>query len=394
MGFSEKPNKPITVIYLIDTCIDTPDKPSMGGAEKQLYLLVSSLNPVYFKPIVVQLSPNNSLPLNDVKVENAELFHIPIRKFYSLHGFRQIGRLYRLAKEYNVNIIHTFFEKSEVMGWLTARLSGIPIWITSRRDLGFKRKKIYDQIFRLTSKDCKKCIANCYAVKDQVVQQNNLASEKVEVIYNGLDLSGYQEPFGDKSVRRKLGIENGTLLVGMIANFNFEIKGHGYFLGAAKKITETVPNVKFLLVGDGPLRHQYEEMASDLDVKKDVLFLGKRNDVPAIISNLDVSVQSSTSEGLSNVILESMAAGKPVIATNVGGNPEMVVNDITGYLVPPADSSAMAGAITALLQEPDKAKAMGAAGKRLVEEKFSKKAMVEKYENLYKSLIGDSKCLS
>ena len=122
------------------------------------------------------------------------------------------------------------------------------------------------------------------------------------------------------------------------------------------------------------------------------IFLGKRNDVPAIISNLDVSVLSSTSEGLSNVILESMAAGKPVIATNVGGNPEMVVNGITGYFVPPADSSAMAGAITALLQEPDKAKAMGAAGKRLVEEKFSKKAMVERYENLYKSLIGDSKC--
>ena len=387
MESSEKLNKPITVMYMIDTCISTPDEPSTGGAEKQLYLLATSL-PDTFKPIVVQLSRFKSLPLNSGNAGRVKVLHFPTKKLYSPSGLYQLIRLSMVAKHEKVDIIHTFFEKSEVMGWLSARLSGIPIWITSRRDLGFKRKKIYDKIFRLTSKDCKKCIANCYAVKDQVVQQNNLASEKVEVIYNGLDLSGYQKPFGDKSLSKELGIVDGTPLVGLIANFNFEIKGHVYFLGAAKKILETVPNVKFLLVGDGPLRPRYEEIVNELGVKKNVFFLGKRNDVPAIILDLDISVLSSTSEGLSNVILESMAAGKPVIATNVGGSPEMVVNDITGYLVPPADSSAMAGAITALLQEPDKAKAMGAAGKRLVEEKFTVEIMVKSYERLYKSLVA------
>ena len=382
-------NQPITVLYLIDTYISVPGSPFKAGAEKQLYLLASSLNPKYFKPIVVQLSPSNSLPVNTGNIGNLELFHFPTRRLYSFSGIRQLSGLSSFAKSKNVNIIHTFFEKSEVMGWLTARFSKIPIWITSRRDLGFKRKKIYGRIFRLAAKDCKKCIANCHAVKDQMIQQENLPSEKIEVIYNGIDFSGYQEALKDKSLRVELGIVDGTPLVGLIANFNFEIKGHVYFLGAAKKILEKVPNVKFVLVGDGPLRHQYEEMASDLDVKKDVLFLGKRNDVPAIISNLDVSVQSSTSEGLSNVILESMAAGKPVIATNVGGSPEMVVNDITGYLVPPADSSAMAGAITALLQNPDKARAMGAAGRKVVQEKFTVETMVKKYEELYFSLLKD-----
>jgi L-malate glycosyltransferase len=389
MDFSVKLNKLITIMYLIDTYISTPDKPSTGGAEKQLYLLSSSLNPEKFRSIVVQLSPDNSLPVAKGNIGNLELFHFPTRKFYSFYGLRQLGRLSLLAKSKKVDIIHTFFEKSEVMGWLTTRLSGIPIWINSRRDLGFKRKKIYDKVFRFSSKDYKRCVANCHAVKDQMIQQENLPSEKIEVIYNGIDFSGYQEALKDKSLRVELGIVDGTPLVGLIVNFNFEIKGHVYFLGAAKKILEKVPNVKFVLVGDGPLRHQYEEMASDLDVKKDVLFLGKRNDVPAIISNLDVSVQSSTSEGLSNVILESMAAGKPVIATNVGGSPEMVVNDITGYLVPPADSSAMAGAITALLQNPDKARAMGAAGRKVVQEKFTVETMVKKYEELYFSLLKD-----
>ena len=210
------------------------------------------------------------------------------------------------------------------------------------------------RIFRFTAKDCKKCIANCHAVKDQMIQQENLPPEKIEVIYNGLDLSEYQETLKNKSLREELGIVNGTPLVGLIANFNFEIKGHVYFLGAAKKILEKVPDAKFVLVGDGPLRARYEEVVRELNIKKDVYFLGKRIDVPAIISNLDVSVLSSTNEGFSNVIMESMAAGKPVVATNVGGSREMVMDGVTGYLVPPADSQSMANAIIDLLQNPEK----------------------------------------
>ena len=378
-------------MYMIDTCMSTPDEPSMGGAEKQLYFLASSLNPKNIRSFVVQLTPNNSLPVTTGNVGDLELFHFPTRKLYNLAGIWQLGRLSLLAKSKKVDILHTFFEKSEVMGWIIARLSGIPIWITSRRDLGFKRKKIYEKVFRFASKDCKKCIANCHAVKDQMVQQENLPSEKIEVIYNGIDFSGYQEALKDKSLRVELGIVDGTPLVGLIANFNFEIKGHVYFLGAAKKILEKVPNVKFVLVGDGPLRPRYEEVAQELNLNNNVYFLGKRADVPTIISNLDVSVLSSTNEGLSNVILESMAAGKPVVATNVGGSPEMVVNAVTGYLVPPADSQSMANAITNLLENRDKAMAMGSAGQKIVQKKFTIEAMVKSYEKLYKSLVYDCK---
>jgi glycosyltransferase involved in cell wall biosynthesis len=280
------------------------------------------------------------------------------------------------------------------MGWIASRIAHIPIWITSRRDLGFKRKNIYKKIFAFTERNCEKCIANCNAVKDQVVQQEGLVGEKIEVIYNGLDLSQFHVHINENALIEELVVDDGVPLVGMIADFNFEIKGHIYFLGAAKKILEKIPNAKFVLVGEGPLRPRYEEVARELRVEKNVYFLGKRTDVPAIINSLDISVLSSISEGLSNVILESMAAGKPVVATNVGGSKEMILDGITGYLVAPADSQAMANAIINLLQNPDKARAMGAAGKRLVEGNFSKKAMVEKYENLYKSLIGDSKCLS
>ena len=380
-------NKPITVMYLIDTCVATPDSPFKGGAEKQLYLLASSLDPGIFRPLVVQLNPDNSLPAATGGIGSGKIFYFHTRRMYSFHGLAQLVRICRLAKREKTDIVHTFFEKSEVMGWLTARLAGIPIWITSRRDLGFKRKKIYHTIFRFTSKDCNKCVAVCQAVKDQVVRQEKLDSKKIEVIYNGLAFNSYRIPDKEKTLKNEPRIDDHKLLVGMIANFNFEIKGHRYFLEAAKILLKKIPEIEFLLTGDGHLRKQYEEMARQLGIEQKVHFLGKRNDIPSIMSVLSVSVLSSTSEGLSNVILESMAAGKPVVATRVGGNPELVIDGITGYLVPPADPRAMAEVIASLLQNPDKAMAMGVAGKKLVEEKFTIETMVKSYEDLYKSLI-------
>jgi len=389
MDPSVKLDRPITVLYLIDTYISVPESPLRAGAEKQLYLLASSLNRGKFRPIIIQLSPDNSFQVASGNLGGLELLHLPTSRLYGLNGLRQINHLLSVTRNKKIDIVHTFFEKAEVMGWLAARLSGIPVWITSRRDLGFKRKRIYDKIFRLTSKDCKKCVANCNAVREQAIQQENLPPGKIEVIYNGLDLSEYQQTLKNESLREELGVVNGVPLVGLIANFNFEIKGHIYFLGSAKKILEKVPNAKFVLVGDGPLKPRYEEVAQELNIKKDVYFLGKRTDVPAIISSLDVSVLSSTNEGFSNVIMESMAAGKPVVATNVGGSKEMIKDGITGYLVPPADSNAMANAIMDLLKSPEKAVAMGGMGRKVVQERFTVETMVKKYEELYFSLLKD-----
>jgi glycosyltransferase involved in cell wall biosynthesis len=177
----------------------------------------------------------------------------------------------------------------------------------------------------------------------------------------------------------------------MVANFNFEIKGHRYFVEAAKALSDRFTEAAFVLVGDGPLRKRVEQMADELGLKKRVRFLGKRNDVPAILAGLDIAVLSSTSEGLSNVILESMAAGRPVVATDAGGSSELVSNGVNGYLVPPADSRAMAEAIERLLRNPREAIEMGRMGKSMVQDKFSQKHMVENYEKLYLSLLTEKK---
>lgn len=374
-------------MYLIDTSVSVPGSSSRGGTEKQLYLLTSSLDPDKFRPIIIQLCPDNSVPVRVGKIEGVNLIHFPTSKLYNFNGFRHIKYLLTLSKENQIDIIHTFFEKSEILGWLIKKLARVPVWVTSRRDLGFKRKKIYNKIFQFTSWDCTKCIANCFAVKDQILHEENIPSERVEVIYNGIDISGYQPISQPKTLREELRIGRETPLVGLIANFNFEIKGHLYFLGAAKKILESLTNVKFILVGDGPLRSRYEEVAQELNIGKDLFFLGERSDIPFILHSLDVSVLSSTSEGFSNVILESMATGKPVVATNVGGSKEMIQDGVTGYLVPPANSIAMADAIISLLKNPEKAVAMGEMGRKVVQERFTLEAMVKKHEDLYISLL-------
>ena len=387
-------DKPVVILYLIDTRISAPDVSSSGGAETQLYQLAAGLNPALFKPILIQLSPDDSLPAAKGRIGNLDLFHFPIRKFYNAPGIYRIGQICRLARLERVQIIHTFFEKSEVVGWLTSKFSPIPIWVTSRRDLGFKRKKSYREIFKFSSRSCERIIANCLAVKDQAVREENLPPQKIEVIYNGLDLSQYEMALQNGSLRTELGLSPETPLVGMVANFNFEIKGHRYFVEAAKALSDRATGAVFLLVGDGPLRKKYEQMADELGLKERVRFLGKRNDVPAILSSLDIAVLSSTSEGLPNVILESMAAGRPVVATDAGGSSELVSDGMNGYLVPPADSRAMAEAIESLLRNPEDAVEMGRMGKSMVQDKFSRKHMVENYEKLYVALLNEKRAVS
>jgi glycosyltransferase involved in cell wall biosynthesis len=358
-----------------------------GGAEKQLGILASSLDPARFKSLVVQLAPRAAVPLAEGTYGSARVCHLPTGKFYSPSGLRQVIRIARLAKKERVDIIQTFFEKSEVMGWLARRLAGVQVWVTSRRDLGFKRKPMYDRIFRVSSRSCDGLVAVCLAVKDETVTREGFPVGKIEVINNALEDATLSGVLSSRPSRPELGLPADGRLVGMVANFNFEIKGHRYFIEAAARVSKDHSDVRFVLVGDGALRLDCERQVRELGLANRFHFLGKRGDVPAILAHIDVSVLCSTSEGLSNVIMEAMAVGKPVVATRVGGNPELVQNGLTGLVVPPADSSALAEAIGVLLDDPACAGAMGAAARQVAEERFTVRAMVEAHENYYRRLL-------
>jgi glycosyltransferase involved in cell wall biosynthesis len=168
------------------------------------------------------------------------------------------------------------------------------------------------------------------------------------------------------------------------------MKGVEYFLDAAALLAPRFPEVRFLIVGDGAGRNELEAHAGRLGLAERVTFTGFRTDVPDLLPEAAISVLPSLSEGLSNSLLESMAAGVPVVAARVGGNPEIVEHDVSGLLVPVRDSAALAGAISTLLEDPQLAARLGEAGRRRVAELFSMERSLSEVEGLYERLVGNA----
>jgi glycosyltransferase involved in cell wall biosynthesis len=165
------------------------------------------------------------------------------------------------------------------------------------------------------------------------------------------------------------------------------MKGIEYFLDAAAIVASRFPDVRFLIVGDGANRSQLQERSQKLGLDQRVVFTGFRTDVPELLSEATLSVLPSLSEGLSNSLLESMAAGVPVIAAKVGGNPEIVEHGVSGLLVPPRDAAALAGAMSNLLADADLTSRLGQAGRRRVSELFSMERSVGETERFYERLM-------
>jgi glycosyltransferase involved in cell wall biosynthesis len=215
--------------------------------------------------------------------------------------------------------------------------------------------------------------------------------EKTTVIYNGLVTKRLEvDPARVEKIRQKIGLKAGQPVVG-IAAWIIPAKDHAGFIKAAKIILDKRPEVQFAILGDGYLVPELEVMVKDLKLTESVFFLGKHNQVGDYLSLFDVGVLSSVDhEGCSNSILEYMYLGKPVVATDVGGNKELVVSGLNGYLVPPKKPEALADAILKLLDNPEEARRMGEIGRTRVHERFSQARMVADYQDLWLDLLEKS----
>lgn len=210
--------------------------------------------------------------------------------------------------------------------------------------------------------------------------QQGLPDRKIVIIGNGLAPSAFAPAIP------ALDLSSSVFRVGMIARMNTPSKNHRAFLQAATSVSRKFPGTEFILAGDGPLRPELEAEARTLGLGARVRFLGDRRDIPAIMASMNVSVLPSASESLSNAILESMAAGVPVVASSVGGNPELVAND-RGILIPPGDAEALASAIECLLQNPTMRAELALNGRRFVESNFTVATMQKHHEELYAQLL-------
>ncbi len=310
---------------------------------------------------------------------------------YTANGFKNILFLRSLIKEKNISLIVAYHEASDFYGLTLAKLCNIPI-ISSRRDMGFKTRSHHKLAYKLTGRFFDREITVCDAVKQEVVKQGWFPECRIVSIYNGVDLQEYDACSRNSSdIKKKIGINASHPVVGLVANLR-RIKGINYLIEAASRICRRRSDVQFLVVGGDTSDQNYsissmQALAENLGVLQNIHFLGKRKDIPDLISLFDVAVVASLSEGFSNTILEYMASSKPVVATTVGGNAEAVVQGETGFLVPPGDSHALAEAIWTILDNPEMALRFSTAAKRRAEEKFSLDQMIKNYEAVFEQVI-------
>ena len=269
----------------------------------------------------------------------------------------------------------------------------VPVRIASKRETQSKTGKqmlLERQAFRLAHK----ILANADAVKDFLVE-TGVPKEKIVTIYNGLDLERLKisKDLRREEILAEFNLPTDFQFVTIVANLRSDVKNHRMFLRAAKKVSEKIENVGFVLAGEGELTDELKDFARELNIEDKTFFTGRCNKVAELLSVSDVCVLSSRSEGFSNSILEYMAASKPVVATNVGGASEAIVEGETGFLVESDDDESLANRLIELLENPQKAKKMGEKGKIENRRKFLTFSAIRKnFAALRKSFEINIKC--
>lgn len=330
-----------------------------------------------------------------------------VRAINPIKDLKGLFRLFCLIRAEKFDIIHTHTSKAGLLGRLAASYACSakerPIIVHTPHGhifygyYGPLLTKFFLLVERLMSRSTDKIVALTPQGIEEYVQFKIADRERLFDIPDGVPLEEVQE-FGAgvermkdtsqrEKIKRELNLPEGDLLVGTAGRL-VPVKGYKYLIEALHHLLRQIPNVTFLILGDGPLRNDLEQLADNLGLSKKIIFLGWRSDVSRILSILDLFVISSLNEGMGRVLVEAMALGKPIVATRVGGIPSVVADGESGLLVPSRDSMGLAEAMGKLLNSPERAREMGEEGRKRVP-LFSAKTMVERTEQLYKELLRE-----
>lgn len=367
----------------------------IGGAEGHLVQVVRHLDPMRYDVHVACLSEGGPLeaPLREIGVPVTILGLKGLRHQPPQQAARLLLQIWRQFREIRPDIVHTYLFWANIIGAVLGKLAGARAIITSRRSLGvFKdNHKYYQLLENMVNRITDAVTVNSLGVLSDVLQREQLPKHKIHLIYNGIMWERYTEKplqYRLDTLRSELGIPNGVPVIGCIANLIY-YKGHADLLEAMPLILATHPHVHLLLVGrDGGVEDQLKRHSIELGIQEYVHFVGSRQDVADLLHLLDVQVLPSHEEGFSNAILEGMAAGRPLVVSRVGGNPEAVIDGITGLVVPPRSPVALSEAISELLSNPAYATELGRKAQERVRREFSIARMMQSLELLYQNVLA------
>lgn len=390
------------------TSVEVPSNPSPVGRDaprpvRRVFYLLDSLNIGGTESQAVELARRITAAGYDVTLgclrahgpllERLQGTAVVVREFHPKGGIDTPAGLYQLLRlswflrREKFDIVHTHDLWSNLLGVPAARLAGVKAIISSRRDLAHgdwyegKRRVWLRRIQTLSGA----VLANATPIRDALISEDGFAAEKVRVIHNGVDIERFQCS-RDRGARLFPGVDDAKLIV-LVGNMHSDVKGHPWLIAAAPAVIREFQSVRFVLVGDGELRRSFEQQVAELGLERNFLFMGRRTDIPEILACCDVAVLPSRAEGLPNAVLEYMAAGLPTIASRVGGNAELVEDGVTGLLVPPEDSAALAEELLKLLRDPRWARQLGAQGHEFTKRHFSFERLVSEVDALYSELL-------
>ena len=356
-------------VFLMSNSFET------GGSERQFAALAGALDINRFRLHIGCISKRGDF-IDGIR----EVAEFPLGG--NLYGFQSLQARARLAlhlRRLRISVAHAFDFYTNLTLIPAARMARVPVVIGSQRQLGdlLTPAKSRAQLIMFGWCDC--VVSNSRAAANRLISQG-IPEARIVVISNGFSPSTFA-PTAPALPRQP-----GLLRVGMIARMNAPSKNHRMFLRVAARLQSSFSEIEFVLVGDGPLRPELEREATDLGVGDNVRFLGDRRDITAILASIDVSVLPTASESLSNVIIESMAAGVPVVASRVGGNPELVAEN-RGILVTAGDELSLAAEIDRLLRDSSMRATLGSNAKKFAEDHFTIAKMRQRYEDLYTDLL-------
>lgn len=374
----------LRLLLLTDTSIV-----AAGGSERFLRNLLSRLPPDRYAITVVQL--------NDTARAGAFahplVAHVPVQTLdigavYGLRGWRAQRRLRRLVRRERFHVVQSQHEKSDLFNALLPRRSGM-VRISNRRDMGFNKSPRLRLLFRFINRRFDCVVAPARQILGGLVRDERLGIDRMTWIPNGVDADRFRPPSDSSrsTARRSLGLGESELVLGCVASLT-PVKRHVDLVEALAILHARMPSVRLLLIGDGPLRAEIGSRIDALGLSDVVQLLGDRSDIETLLPALDIALLASSTEGMSNAILEAMACALPVVATAVGGNLQLVEHRSSGLLVPASDPPALAAAMLELAESPDLCRRMGEAARARIEREFSLDAMALSYDRLYRRLLG------
>lgn len=367
------------------------DSFNQGGTEWQIVQLTKWLQASgKYRIFLAALSGEGPLRAEVERLGYRDIPTFPLQNFYNVNALKQQSRLVSYIREKEIDVVHAHDFYTNIFGMAAATVAGVKGRIASRRETEGIRSPAKRWVERRAFNSAKVVIANAEAIRQQLIGEG-LRPEKVVTIYNGIDVARIAPQPEDRrnELLESFGLPQSRRFVTIVANMRHVMKDQATFLRAAQLTQQAVPKSGFVLAGEGEQADGLRRLAKELGIADVTFFIGRCSRVSELLSISDVCVLSSKGvEGFSNSILEYMAAARPVVATDVGGAREAVVEGETGYIVQPEDFETMAQRIISLLQAPERARAMGAEGRKRVQEQFSCETQLRRVEEVYGKLLS------